>query len=242
MSGASFYASWAEHYDEVFPVGPKASFVSQRFPLPARLLDLGCATGGVAFALAERGYGVHGVELEPTLLARARARLGAQPAVGLSFALGDMLALSAPERPFDGVICLGNTLVHLLDRAQRVAALRAMAAQVVRTGRLVLQIVNYDRVLARSVDSLPLIETGALRFERRYLEITPERLIFEAQLRLGGSDTALTVRQPLAPLTRVQLDAELRLAGWHAVDWFGGYHARPWSLDEQGCIVLAQRG
>ncbi len=237
MSEASFYACWAEHYDAVFPVGPKAAFVSSIIPPPARILDLGCATGGVAVALAELGHRVHGVELEPALLARAQARR----IPGASFTLGDMLALPAPEQPFDGVICLGNTLVHLIERSQRVAALEAMAARAVGTGRLVLQIVNYDRVLAQGVERLPLIETEALRFERRYRDLQPERLIFEAELSLHASGRSLTVAQPLAPLTRAQLDAELREAGWAPSSWFGAYDGRPWAPESFGCIVVADR-
>jgi len=237
----SFYAAWAAHYDAVFPVGPKARFVSERLPAGARVLDLGCATGGVDFGLAGLGHTVHGVDLEPALVARAQARLDAEPTQGLSFAVGDMLALPAGEEPFDAVICLGNTMVHLLEREQRVAALGAMAAQVRPGARLVLQIVNYDRVLAHAVDHLPLIDNDSVRFERRYTGLTPERLSFDADLTVKASGETLSVSQPLVPLTRAQLDAELREAGWVPDAWFGSYGGAPWAPDSMGCIVVARR-
>jgi glycine/sarcosine N-methyltransferase len=237
-----FYAAWAEHYDAVFPVGPKARFVAAHIPGPGRLLDLGCATGGVDFALAELGYRVHGVDLEPALVARAAARLEREPSPKLGFAIGDMLALPAPAQPYDGVICLGNTLVHLMERADRAAALRGMAAQVGSDGRLVLQIVNYDRVLAQAVASLPLLDTDTVRFERRYTGLSAERLTFEADLTVKGSGRVLSVAQPLVPLTRAQLDTELRDAGWLPQGWFGSYRGEPWSPDSFGCICQAVRG
>jgi glycine/sarcosine N-methyltransferase len=238
---ARFYTAWAEHYDAVFPPGPKPGFVATRFAPGARLLDLGCASGGMAFALAERGFAVHGVDLDPALVARAEARLRVQPSPGVSFAVGDMLALPPSLQPFDGALCLGNTLVHLLDRRDRLAALGAVADRVVEGGALLVQIVNYDRVLALGLDRLPTIEREGLRFERRYHDLTPVSLRFEARLELPGGGPPLTVEQPLVPLTRAALDGELRAAGWAPQAWFGGYGAEPWAPDSFGCICLAVR-
>lgn len=234
-----FYTAWAEHYDDVFPVGPKPAFVEQRFPRGGRLLDVGCATGGMAFALTQRGFVVHGVDLDPALVARAELRLAAEPTPGVSFARGDMLELLTPARLFDGVLCLGNTLVHLLERSQRVAALGAMARQVDGGGRLIVQIVNYDRVLARAVARLPLIDNAAVRFERRYHDLGPGGLTFEAELTVKASGQRLSVAQPLYPLTRAALDDELRAAGWTPSEWCGGYGGDIWTPGAFGTIVSA---
>ena len=236
---APFYTAWAEHYHAVFPPGPKPGFVAERLAPGARLLDLGCASGGMAFALAARGFAVHGVDLDAALVARARGRLRAQPTPGLSFAQGDMLALLAPAQPIDAALCLGNTLVHLLERRDRVAALVALAGQVSDGGGLILQIVNYDRVLGQRLDRLPTIEGPGLRFERRYHDLTPSGLRFEARLELAGSAEPLTVEQPLFPLTRAGLEAELRAAGWTPQAWFDSYRGEPWAPASFGCICQA---
>ncbi len=233
----SFYAAWADHYDDVFPPGPKSGFVAARFTAPALLLDVGCATGAMGVALCVRGFQVHGVDLDSALVARAQARASSPD---LSFAQGDMLALPSPPRPFDAVICLGNTLVHLLEREQRVAALRDMAAQVRPGGGLLVQIVNYDRVLEGRVDSLPLIDNQAVRFERRYFDVSPGGLRFHARLTVKASGHVLTVEQPLFPLTRGALAAELREAGWEPGEWWGGYGEAAWSAGTMGCIVKAR--
>lgn len=239
---ASFYAAWAAHYDAVFPVGPKARFVSHHLLPSAHILDVGCATGGVDFELADLGHSVHGLDLEPALVARARARLQAEPCSRLSFEVGDMLALAPPARSFDATVCLGNTLVHVVARSDRVAALAAMGRQVGQDGRLVLQIVNYDRVLTDGVRTLPLIDNDTVRFERRYVDVGPARLSFEADLTVKSSDATLSVSQHLVPLTRARLDAELREAEWRPTAWFGSYAGVPWAQDSFGCIVVAQRG
>ncbi len=239
MSHDSFYSAWASHYDAVFPPGPKPAFVARQLPAAARVLDLGCASGGMAFALAERGFAVHGVDLDAALVALAQARLAAEPREGLSFAQGDMLALPAPEVPFDAAICLGNTLVHLLGAEQLVSALESLAAQVAPGGAIVVQIVNYDRVLDGDIDHLPTLEAPGLRFERRYLDLSPEGLRFAARLEVA--EGVFEVEQPLVPLRRAQLHAELRAGGWTPRAWFGAYDGRPWSPESFGCIVVAGR-
>lgn len=43
-----------------------------------RVLDVGCASGGLSEAFAERGARVVGVDLNPRLIERARERLGSK--------------------------------------------------------------------------------------------------------------------------------------------------------------------
>jgi SAM-dependent methyltransferase len=92
------------------------------------ILDLGCGTGRVALDLAARGHPVHGLDLDPELVASFRARA---ESAGLSvtttagdargFALDDKFALIlAPMQLlqiFDGaterIACLGSARRHL---------------------------------------------------------------------------------------------------------------------------------
>jgi len=241
MNEQPFYTAWAEHYDDVFPVGPKPGFVAARLPAAARILDIGCASGGMGFALQALGFEVRGVDLDPALVLRAQQRLAAEPRLGLSFLQGDMLAIDAPDRPFDGVLCLGNTLVHLMQRRQRIAALRGMAGQVAAGGQALVQIVNYDRVLAQAVDALPPIDNAVVRFERFYRDLGPEGLRFEARLVVKATGQELSVAQPLFPLTRAALDDELRAAGWEPRTWYGSYRGELWQPESFGCIVNVLR-
>ncbi|GGY47333.1 class I SAM-dependent methyltransferase [Streptomyces tanashiensis] len=83
----------AAEFDEIAPVYDEsrggtaraAGFAEQLAPLldPARpVLDIGVGTGIVAAELTARGHTVHGIDLSPGMLARAKARLGARVAVG----------------------------------------------------------------------------------------------------------------------------------------------------------------
>ena len=81
----------------------------------ARVLELGCGTGRVAFALAERGLHVTGVEIAPSMMAQAQAKradLPAEVAARVNLLRGDMTALDL-RRTFELVICPYFTLAHV---------------------------------------------------------------------------------------------------------------------------------
>jgi len=96
---------------------------------PARILDVGGATGVYAQPLAAAGYDVQVVDPVPDHVAAA----GALP--GVTAVLGDARQLPEPEGSADAVLLFGP-LYHLPDRADRVAAWRE-AARVVRPGGVV---------------------------------------------------------------------------------------------------------
>jgi len=84
-------------------------------PAGGRILELGAGSGRLAAGLAARGFDVCGVEIAPTMLALAEARLAAlEPEVRARIDLvrGDMTALDL-KRTFDAVICPYFTLAHV---------------------------------------------------------------------------------------------------------------------------------
>lgn len=84
-------------------------------PPGGSVLELGAGTGRIAFALAERGHPVTGVEIAPAMLAQANARraeLDPETARRVDFRRGDMTAIDLKQR-FDAVICGYFTLAHV---------------------------------------------------------------------------------------------------------------------------------
>jgi SAM-dependent methyltransferase len=84
-------------------------------PPGGAILELGAGTGRLAFALAERGFSVVGVDIAPAMLAQASAkRAELDPAVARRVELkrGDMTALDL-KQGFDLVICPYFTLAHV---------------------------------------------------------------------------------------------------------------------------------
>jgi ubiquinone/menaquinone biosynthesis C-methylase UbiE len=134
---ADGYAAWAATYDEAAnPVlqieGP---FMAALFAglEPGRALDAACGTGRQAAALAELGHDVVGVDANPAMLEKARARVPEA-----DFRIGELAALPFEADSFDLAVC-SLALTHLEDPAPAIAEL----ARVVRSGgRIVLSDVH----------------------------------------------------------------------------------------------------
>ena len=94
---------------------------------PATVLDVGGGTGAYAGWLAAAGHRVHLVDLVPAHVAAAR---DAHPEITAS--VGDARDLPLPDDSVDATLLLGP-LYHLIERADRVAALRE-AARLTRPG------------------------------------------------------------------------------------------------------------
>ena len=99
---------------------------------PARLLDVGVATGMLGEALGGRGHTVIGIE--PDAASAERARTSYQ-----TLHVGDVVGLGAlPEAPFD-VIIAGDILEHLTDPGE---ALSLLMSQLAPHGRMLITVPN----------------------------------------------------------------------------------------------------
>jgi SAM-dependent methyltransferase len=74
----------------------------------SRILDAGCGPGRVGAALHARGHTVVGVDVDPALIAAARAD---HP--GPQWVVGDLATLDLDEAPFDAAVLAGNVLVFV---------------------------------------------------------------------------------------------------------------------------------
>ncbi len=234
----SFYTSIAPWYDTIFPLRPaQLRFLRERIRPGDRLLDIGCATGELACALASEGHEILGVEPDEAMLRLAQVRAPE----GVRFIAGDMRNLNELLTPacFDVVLCLGNTLVHLDGPASIALALKSMARALSPKGALILQIINYDRILTQRLDGLPTIKRGGLRFERRYHPaVESPHLNFETRLITGAEIIENSI--PLYPLRRAELDHALRTAGLRRLTWLGGFDGSAARPEAQPLIAVAR--
>ena len=96
--------------------GPFADFA--RLPEDGPLLDVGCGTGSVALAVAERGRGgrVAGIDIAAPYIAFARSRPGI---AGIDFAVGDAGRLPYADRSF--AAALAQLSLNFVPDAARAA-------------------------------------------------------------------------------------------------------------------------
>jgi SAM-dependent methyltransferase len=90
----------------------ETALVERFVPEGSLVLDLGCGTGRVAFALAARGYRVEGLDIAPSMIEDARANAGSL-GVDARFRIGDAVVLPYGEHTLDAAVFAGNGIGHL---------------------------------------------------------------------------------------------------------------------------------
>jgi ubiquinone/menaquinone biosynthesis C-methylase UbiE len=99
---------------------------------PARLLDLGGASGAFSFWIAGLGHSVDLVDFTPKHIDMARRIDSASRPKLRSASVGDARSLGFADATFDIVLMMGP-LYHLIERSDRIRALRE-ARRVLREG------------------------------------------------------------------------------------------------------------
>jgi len=148
-----------------------------------RVLDLGCGTGEHVAFFAREGAVAVGVDRSQSMLDAAREHETRGEGRFLLGSAEDAPALLAGEPAFGLAICLGNMLPHVREDAELEALVRAAHAVLAPGGLLLVQILNYHRILARGERHLPLdFRPGDAPAEARDDHLAPE-IVFLRLLR-----------------------------------------------------------
>lgn len=222
----SFYESIAEYYHHIFPLNKtQASFVQESFDESQQkdLLDIGCGIGELSSELSKSFKSVHAIDLDEAMIQKA---LSGNQTANLHFQKLNMLEI---ERTFgadaiDAIVCFGNTLVHLDGPEQLLDFFKQSKATLKNDGKLLLQIINYDRIIDQNIKALPTIENDEIKFVRNYrLHPAQKKLDFETILSIKKTGKTVKNTIQLYPLRKTEIDQLLTLAGYSEIKYFGNF-------------------
>jgi glycine/sarcosine N-methyltransferase len=238
----SLYDSIASSYDLVFPVRPpKVAFASSLAERSGKsILDIGCATGSLALELARRGFEVTGIDLDADMI-RLAAERARDRHLAAAFEELDMRRVGErfSGRAFDTILCLGNTVVHLEDASAIGSFLGEARRTLARNGRIALQFVNYERVMAGEIESLPTIDNEHVRFTRAYrIDRERRRVLFSTELTLKEARAVHRDQTSLYPLTPAELLAMLGPTGFALDACHADFTGRPFSSGDDSLIAV----
>ncbi len=229
-----------------------------------RLLDLGCGTGEHARFLTEQGFEVVGVDASASMIEKALEQGVApegrpatcapegRPATlppGLSFVHGDVAELDRlTGGRFDGAICLGNTLPHVRTTEALESFLHGLRRRLSPGASWILQLLNYERIVARGERHLPLNfrphEDGESVF-LRLMEVGDDGrvLFFPTTLRFRpDADPPVSVvaskRVELRGWRRLELEAAFDAAGFPERRLYGSFDRQPFEPLESRDLIM----
>lgn len=228
------------------------AMLAERFGGP--LLDVGCGTGRVAFALARKDIAVTGIDTSGPMLERAQARAareGIEP-TQIEWRQADVTKLALDER-FGLAVFAYNGFMHLLEQEQQMAALKQLAAHLKMGGGLAIDIAN-------PVEMFRVEDTPGLVLERVFTD--PQTGLTVMQQSLAGVNRATQVMsltwiydrigpngavfRDVIPLqVRYTMAAEMRLllaqAAFSDIELYGDYDFSPYEEDSPRLFVIATR-
>ncbi len=235
-----FYRALSEHYDEIFPLKePQKSCLLGYLKQEnlTSILDIGCGTGTFALEVSRTDVRVLGVDLSDEMIEISK-RKAQQKGSSARFAIADMRDLSNIQEEFSGVFCLGNTLAHVTGEIE----LKQVLTQFAKKGvHLLLQTVNYDRILAKQVKELPIIKTSDFTFHRFYTYRTDGKIDFSMKIEFPDTKQVISGVNILFPVTYTLLKRALLETGWEVSDLWGNYNKDPWTEDSPATIITAKR-
>jgi 2-polyprenyl-3-methyl-5-hydroxy-6-metoxy-1,4-benzoquinol methylase len=240
-----FYSSIHFHYDSIFPLNPaQVRLIGKHLPVPGKILiDVGCATGSLAHALFLEGYKIEAFDLDQKMIELAIEKYAQHDR--LKFWVANMLDLAAlyGNNQADGIICFGNTLVHLPSVGHVATFFEDVASVLKPEGFFFFQVLNYEMILRKKPASLPLIDNENIRFERyyHYPDYEGGSVRFETLLTVKSTDEKTLNSVQLLPLTPQEILTLLNASGFREVNLFGSFAEDPLTDDSLPLVVKAIR-
>ena len=255
QNAEDFYDAIAEKYDGMFAfesrLGRAQRFLGKLLTQveTASALDVGCGTGAYALAGARAGLETTGTDISEAMLTQARnnaARLG----IDVNWRQADMLELprifsgaTPASTNFDLILCMGNTLPHLLSLDSLAQTLAGFSKLLNSPGHLVLHLLNYEKILAGQERIVGISQGGQSEYIRFYDFIDP--LVRFNLLEIDHSQkppTHLLHETTLRPHTAEQLQDILTSQDFKKIETFDGLNFSPYnSANSDTLLIIATK-
>ena len=234
---------FGEHVARVYDDSPNQEFKAETVAATVdlltglaaggRALELAVGTGRIAVPLAQRGVSVHGIDMSRAMVARMRAKPGAE-AIGVT--IGD-IATTRVEGSFSLVYLVFNTIMNLTTQEAQVACFRNVAAHLAPGGCFVIEVhVPQLRRLPPGQDVVPyhvsqtrwafdVYDTATQTMSSNYITVEngrgeyrsiPFRYAWPAEFDLMARIAGLRLRERWADWDRSPFTAE---SGKHVSVW-----------------------
>jgi SAM-dependent methyltransferase len=221
----------AERYDEssadMFEpavVDPVVDFLADLAGHGAAL-ELGIGTGRIALPLAQRGTRVHGIDLSRAMVARLRAKPGAEH-IGVT--IGDF-ATTTVERAFSVAYLVFNTIMNLTTQDEQIACFQNAAAHLEPGGCFVIEVGVPELQRLPPGESVRAFNVSATRLSFDEYDVGSQGLISHHYSVVDGRLEVFSV--PFRYVWPSELDLMARLAGMTLRERWSDWGREPFTSD-----------
>ncbi len=257
MSKNITYSAFSEDYDrfvdwesrlavEIPFLAEELNALKPHFGDKVRVLDTACGTGQHLIALARLGFSCAGTDLSQGMVAKARQNI---TSAGLQFPIyrvgfGDLNDVFEREN-FDALLCLGNSLPHVLTPAELDITLRDFHAVLRPGGRLIVQMRNFNPILSSHDRWMPpqtYKEGDRTWIFIRFYDFDPDdRITFNILVLDNSGGKAFKqhlISTRLWPMSSGIVVEAVSKAGFERVKLFGDLQGSDYVPEQSGNLVL----
>jgi SAM-dependent methyltransferase len=204
-------------------VDPAVDFLAQ-LAGDGAALELGIGTGRIAIPLAQRGVPVHGIELSDAMVAKLRAKIGAET---IAVTIGDF-ATTTVEGSFSVAYLVFNTIENLLTQEEQVACFKNVAAHLEPGGCFVIEVVVPALQRLPHGETFRVVEVSEEHLCIDEFDVVNQRLISHHYYR-SPDGTFRRNNGPFRYVWPAELDLMARIAGMRLRARWGGWKQEPFT-------------
>jgi len=197
-------------------------------------LELGIGTGRVALPLARRGVRVRGIDLSEAMVARLRAKPGAEE---IDVAIGDF-ATTRVEGTFSLAYLVFNTINNLTTQDAQVACFQNVAAHLEPGGCFVIEVGVPGLQRLPPGETFQAFDVSAAHLGFDEYDIASQGLISHHYSLVAGAWEAASI--PFRYVWPSELDLMARLAGMTLRDRFRDWNREPFTSESRKHVSVWQ--
>jgi SAM-dependent methyltransferase len=198
-------------------------------------LELGVGTGRIALPLARRGVRVHGIDLSAAMVARLRAKPGAEQ-VGVT--IGDFATTTVDGR-FSVAYLVFNTIMNLTTQDGQVACFRNVAAHLEPGGCFVVEVGVPELQRLPPGETVRAFEVGPTRLGFDEYDVATQGLVSHHYAAVDGR--LEVVSMPFRYVWPSELDLMARLAGMTLRGRWSGWRREPFTSDSRKHVSVWEK-
>ena len=228
-----FGAPVAEQYDESTAdlsgpaaVDPVVDFLVD-LCFDGTALELGIGTGRIALPLSERGIRVHGIDLSEAMVARLRAKPGAD---GIGVTVGDFATTNVAGH-FSVVYLVFNTIMNLTTQDEQIACFQNVAAHLQPGGCFVIEVMVPDLQRLPPGETVRPFTVSATRLGFDEYDVASQGLVSHHYRAVDGKLEGNSM--PFRYVWPAELDLMARLAGMSLRERWRGWRREPFTSDSR---------
>lgn len=238
-----FYEMLVKYYDDIFPENQNTyDFLHEDLKPGDNVLDVACGTGNYTIHLIKDGIAACGLDLEDAMIEQADKKAEVE-GVTPDFVVSNMLDMDlVSDGDLRRIYIIGNSLVHLKSMEEVRSFLKSAYELLAENGDLIIQIINYERILSMEIDHLPAIEVPeqGIIFERNYnYDVSTNTIEFASKLNVQNESQESSVY--LLPVGKEELVNELEKTGFCNIEVYENFSKEPFTENSISLVIKANK-